>query len=279
MVGSTNVDLVLTVPTLPRPGDTVLGTTSRREAGGKGANQAAALARLGASVALVSAVGDDEPGRWSLGELTDRGVDVSRICVVDRPTGAAVVMVDAAGENAIVVTPGANALVQSPESITSDVLVLSLEVPLDVVISAARVAAAAGTAVVLNAAPARKLPRALLADVAVLVVNEGELAALGGDPAALCDLGPEAVVVTLGAKGCRIVTKARSELLEAVSVPVVDTTGAGDCFTAALAFGVASGWDISRSAHLATAAAGRCVTAVGARGGHPTLPEALALLD
>lgn len=176
------------------------------------------------------------------------------------------------------VSTGANELVVAPETITADVLLLSLEIPIEVVAAAARAAAAAATPVLLNAAPARELPAALLTDVDVLVVNEGELAALGGDALALLDQGPDIVVVTLGGRGCRVVTREGSEHVAAVSAPVVDTTGAGDCFTAALAYGVASGWDITRSAALATAAAGRSVTVAGARGGHPTLSEALAHL-
>lgn len=278
VLGSTNVDLVLAVPALPRAGETVLGTGSRREAGGKGANQAAALARLGADVALVSAVGDDPDGRWSLAELTAVGVDVSGVRQVEQPTGLAVVTVDDSGENSIVVVPGANAAVEAPAIVTADVLVLSLEVPLDAVARAARTAGD-GTLVVLNAAPATDLPAVLLADVDVLVVNEGELARLGGDAAGLLAGGPGAVVVTLGERGCLVVTTEGSSQLPSVAVQVVDTTGAGDCFTAALAFGLGSGWDVLRAARLAVAAAGMCVTAPGARGGQPTLGQVLPLLD
>lgn len=279
VLGSTSVDVVLTVAALPGPGETALATSSRREPGGKGANQAAALARLGADVVLLSAVGDDADGRWSLAQLTERGVDVRGVRSVDRPTGLAVVMVDIAGENAIVVAPGANELVVPPASVTADVVVLSLEVPLDVVAAAARTAAASGALVVLNAAPTVGDLEEVLADTDVLVVNEVELDQLGGDATALVRQGPGAVVVTLGRRGCRVVTADGDEEHAAAAVEVVDTTGAGDCFTAALAFGLASAWPLGRTARFAVAAAGLSVAAPGARGGHPTAQEVLARLD
>lgn len=261
MVGSTNVDLVLTVPSLPRPGETVLATGSSREPGGKGANQAVALARLGASVRLVSAVGDDEPGRWSLAQLA--GIDTSSVAVVDAPTGHAVVTVDPAGENSIVVSPGTNALVSAPSTVDADVVLLSLEVPLHVVVTTAR---AARVPVVLNAAPAQGLPPPLLDDVDVLVVNEQEWDALGRPSSGT-------IVVTLGARGCRLISHGRDWQLPAVPVDVVDTTGAGDTFAAALAFGLGSRWELEESAAFAVRAAACSVRRTGARGGMPTLDE------
>jgi len=268
VVGSTNVDLVLAVRSLPRPGETALATGRRREAGGKGANQAVALARLGASVRLVSAVGDDEDGRWSLAQLA--GVDTGGVAVVDAPTGHAVVMVDASGENSIVVTPGANALVAAPDVVAAEVVLLSLEVPLEVVVATAATARAAGVPVVLNAAPAQELPASLLADVDLLVVNEEEWDALGRPSAG-------AVVVTLGSKGCLVLESGGERRVAAVPVDAVDTTGAGDCFSAALAYGVAQGWPLERSALFATRVAACSVRRPGARGGMPTLAEVSAL--
>jgi ribokinase len=257
VVGSTNVDRVLGVDRLPRPGETVIARSMRREAGGKGANQAAALASLGAEVALYSAVGDDEPGRWSLQVLAAAGVDVTGVTVVPgTTTGAAVVVVSEDAENLIVVEPGANTFATSPESLDADVVLLSLEVPMSAVLTAAR----AGRRVVLNAAPAKPLPAELLAEVEVLVVNEHELALVG-------DVDVPVLVVTRGAAGCRVVDGHGTRDWPAVPTEVVDTTGAGDAFSAAVAFGIGSGWDVDASVRLALEAAARSVAAPGARGG------------
>jgi ribokinase len=266
VVGSTNVDLVLTVPALPVPGETVLGASARREPGGKGGNQAVALARLGAAVTFVSAVGRDADGEWSLSQLAAERVDVGGVARVDAPTGLAVVMVDAAGENSIIVSAGANAGVAPPAVVDTDVLLLSLEVPLETVLAAAATARDAGVPVVLNAAPAQPLPAALLADVDVLVVNETEWSALGRPSTGR-------VVVTLGAAGCRVLEDGRSREVPAVPVDAVDTTGAGDCFAAALCFGIASGWPLEEAAAFAVRAAGLSVTSHGARGGFPRLAD------
>ena len=267
VVGSTNVDLVLPVPSLPRPGETVLGSAVRRLAGGKGGNQAVALARLGAQVRFVSAVGDDADGTWSLEQLVAEGVDVGGVARVDAPTGLAVVAVDPAGENSIVVAPGANAHVTAPTTVDADVLLLSLEVPLSTVSTAA---AATRAPVVLNAAPAQELPADLLAEVDVLVVNESEWEALGGRV-------PGAVVVTLGSRGCRVLEGRREVHVPAVPVEAVDTTGAGDCFAAALAYGVARGWQLPDAAVFAGRAAALSVRVAGARAGLPTLAEVEAV--
>jgi ribokinase len=266
VVGSTNVDLVLHVPSLPRPGETLLGASTRREAGGKGANQAVALARLGADVGLVSAVGDDAEGEWSLAQLRGEGVDVTGVAVVAEPTGLAVVMVDATGENSIVVSPGANTRVAPPAALTADVLLLSLEVPLASVAAAAALGRATGVPVVLNAAPATRLPASLLDDVDVLVVNETEWEALGRPT-------DGRVVVTLGAAGCRVLEEGRSVDVPAAPAAVVDTTGAGDCFAAALALGIGGGQSCADAVPLAVRAAALSVTKPGARGGLPRIAD------
>ena len=269
VVGSTNVDLVLPVRALPVPGETVLGADARREPGGKGGNQAVALARLGAHVRFVSAVGADPEGAWSRARLSEAGVDVTGVATVAAPTGLAVVVVDETGENSIVVSPGANAHVVAPEQLDADVVLLSLEVPLATVAAAAATARRQGVPVVLNAAPAQPLPAALLGDVDVLVVNESEWAALG-EPVV------PAAVVTRGAAGCLVVEHGRAWELSAVRVEaVVDTTGAGDCFAAALAWGLGRGEGLGDAARFASRAAALSVTAAGARGGLPTHDEVL----
>lgn len=270
VVGSTNVDLVHLVDTLPRPGETVISSTFRREPGGKGANQAVALARLGAQVRFVSAVGDDDAGRYSLDLLAVPGLDLSDVAVTPMPTGQAIVLVDARGENCIVVSVGANAFVTAPDHVDADVLVLSLEVPISVVAATASRARRLGVPVVLNAAPATDLPPALLADVDVLVVNETEWAALGRPSAGR-------VVVTRGAVGCLAVEDGRTSEVPAVPVTVVDTTGAGDCFAAALAWQIGSGAGLVDGARFAVRAAALSVTRQGARGLLPTRAQIDAL--
>lgn len=265
VVGSTNVDLVMQVVSLPAPGETVLGA-SRREAGGKGGNQAVALARLGARVRFVSAVGDDPEGWWSRAQLEASGVDVSDVATVDAPTGVAVVVVDAHGENSVVVSPGANAHVLAPAHLDADVLLLSLEVPLATVCAVAALGRRLAVPVVLNAAPARDLPPSLLADVDVLVVNEPEWEALGRPR-------DRVVVVTRGAHGCLVVEPGTSWELAGVPVDVVDTTGAGDCFAGALAWGIGRGFVLGDAVRFASRAAALSVTAPGARGGLPTHQE------
>lgn len=270
VVGSTNVDLVLPVRALPAPGETVLGRDARREPGGKGGNQAVALARLGAHVRFVSAVGDDPEGAWSRAQLLHAGVEVGDVATVDAPTGLAVVVVDETGENSIVVSPGANARVVAPDGLDADVLLLSLEVPLATVTAAAATGRRLGVPVVLNAAPAQHLPPELLAAVDVLVVNETEWAALGSPE-------PSAVVVTRGARGCLVVEHGRTWELPAVPVDrVVDTTGAGDCFAAALAWGLGRGEELGDAVRFASRAAALSVTGPGARGGLPTHDEVLS---
>ena len=205
VVGSINVDVVVRVPRLPAPGETLTGSSVERLPGGKGANQAAALARLGVSTALASAVGADPDGALSLTALD--GVDVTAVRTVEAPTGLAFITVEETGENTIVVVSGANGSVQPPRSCGA--LVVQLEIPIDVV--AASVAAADGL-VVLNAAPATTLPTDLLAGVDVLVVNEGE-ALVVSDRATVTDalaaLVPRVrrgVVVPPGPAGCLVAT-------------------------------------------------------------------------
>lgn len=272
VVGSTNVDLVLAVPVLPQPGETLLAADSRREAGGKGANQATALARLGGDVRFVSAVGEDEPGQWSLEQLAAEGISLTDVAALPGiPTGLAVVVVDGSGENLIVVAPGANSHVVAPSSYDGlDVVLLSLEIPLETVTAAAAGAHAAGVPVILNAAPARQLPSSLLRSLDVLVLNEHELAFLGRDADALRAAGPEAVVVTRGAAGCLVVDGSGARTFPATRSDVVDTTGAGDCFAAALACGVGNRWSIDRGVQLAITAAG---LSIGARGARDALPR------
>ncbi|MFE9653407.1 ribokinase [Micromonospora sp. NPDC006431] len=274
VVGSANMDLAGTAAALPRPGETVLGSDFVMLPGGKGANQAIAAVRAGASCVFLGAIGSDAFGVTLKARITAAGVDTSQLRVVYGASGVALVMVGGAGENAILVTPGANGaftgLTQGELDAVraADVLVAQLEVPVETVTEAAVAARAAGTRVVLNAAPARPVPAELLAAVDLLVVNETEAHALTGrrrdEPDALLDLVPRAVL-TLGADGAWYGDRDGTSVhVPAVKVDVVDETAAGDAFTAALAVGWGEGRDLVDAVHWAAAAGAACARRLGA---------------
>ncbi|MDZ5442411.1 ribokinase [Micromonospora sp. 4G57] len=274
VVGSANMDLIGTAPALPRPGETLLGTDFVMLPGGKGANQAIAAVRAGASCVFLGAIGSDAFGVTLKARITAAGVDTGQLRLVYGASGVALVMVGAEGENAILVTPGANgAFVGLTDGELhavreADVLVAQLEVPVETVTEAAVAARAAGTRVILNAAPARPVPAELLAAVDLLVVNETEARALTGrgrdEPAALLDLVPRAVL-TLGAEGAWYVDRdGRSVHVPPVKVEAVDFTAAGDAFTAALAVAWGEGRELVDAVHWAAAAGAACVRRLGA---------------
>ncbi|MGW3607764.1 ribokinase [Micromonospora sp. NPDC005161] len=251
VVGSSNLDLVVTASRLPRPGETVLGENFRTVPGGKGANQAVAAARAGAACDFVGAVGDDEFGTQMRASLVGAGVGVDGLRTVAGASGIALIAVDRDAENFIVVAPGANGTLTELDAddrariAAADVLLLQLEVPLAAVLQAADWARTEGTTVVLNAAPAAVLPTELLDLVDVLVVNEHEAAVVAGvfsgDPSVLLDALLELVprvVLTRGARGAAYADRRGLRLaVPAPSIDAVDTTAAGDAFTGALAVG------------------------------------------
>jgi len=275
VVGSINLDLVVAVEHHPAPGETVLGADRRELPGGKGANQAVAVARLGAAVAMVGRVGADAQGTRLREGLASEGVDVEHVVVDDdAPSGMALIAVDGDGENTIVVSSGANAHVGAGDVeaardvvASAAVTLLQHEVPVSAVDAAISVA---GGTVVLNPAPVRALTRR----VDVLVPNRGELAALTertGDPTTLArtlDLAG-AVVVTLGKDGVLVVEGEQSERIAAPQVQAVDTTGAGDAFCGALAQALAEGAELVEAARWAVRVAAVSVTRIGAQGGLP----------
>ncbi|MCW3815428.1 ribokinase [Micromonospora sp. DR5-3] len=274
VVGSANMDLVGTAAALPRPGETVLGSDFVMLPGGKGANQAIAAVRAGASCVFLGAIGSDAFGVTLKARITAAGVDTGQLRVVYGASGVALVMVGGAGENAILVTPGANGAFtgltegELDAVRAADVLVAQLEVPVETVTEAAVAARAAGTRVVLNAAPARPVPAELLAAVDLLVVNEPEAYALTGrgrdEPDALLELVPRAVL-TLGADGAWYGDRDGASVhVPAVKVDVVDSTAAGDAFTAALAVGWGEGRDLLDAVHWAAAAGAACARRLGA---------------
>lgn len=274
VVGSINVDLVATVPALPGPGETVLGPAIERHGGGKGANAAVAAARLGAPTALIGAVGGDDLGAGALRELEAEGVDVSAVRVLDGvATGAALIVVDRAGENQIAVGAGANHALEPGavgEAVTTRLdgcgcVVVSAELDDACVLAAVRAATGAGVPCVLNPAPARDGLAAALALGPISTPNAGE-AALLPSPA-----GP--VVETRGADGAVLVAGGTRTAIAAPPVDPVDTTGAGDTLTGALAARIAAGDELEAAARYAVLAAALSVTRPGARGGMPTAAQ------
>ncbi|MFY1695334.1 MULTISPECIES: ribokinase [unclassified Solwaraspora] len=287
VVGSANMDLVATAPRLPQPGETLLGSDFVMVPGGKGANQAIAAARAGGDCVFLGAVGSDAFGVTLTGRLARSGVDTGQLRVVYGASGVAVVMVNAAGENAIVVTPGANAAfhgLTEPELAAvraADVLVAQLEIPLETVLAATTAARQAGARVILNAAPARPLPAELLDTVDLLVVNDAEARAIAGagqeDPAALLTAVRRAVL-TLGAQGAWYVDRdGTHEHVPAFAVETVDSTAAGDAFTGALAVAWGEGRDLVSAVRWASAAGAACVRRLGASVSLPQRAEIDAL--
>ena len=283
VVGSVNVDLVAVGRHMPRPGETVSMERFAEVQGGKGGNQASAAAALGARVHFVGAVGSDHWGEAARADLGGRGVELSGLATVDGTTGVAIILVDDSGENSIAIVPGANAAV-SPEAVEAAlgaigaaeaVVVACLETPLESVQAAARVASARGWRFVLNPAPAPRggLPAELLASASVVTPNETEVEALGGVDALLA-AGAGAVVVTRGGDGTELhLPGAEAMHLEPSRASVVDTTGAGDAFTAALAVGLANGRDLADAVRWASAAGAIATEGFGARGSLATTAQ------
>ncbi|KRB43321.1 PfkB family carbohydrate kinase [Terrabacter sp. Root181] len=266
VLGSLNVDVVTLVERHPLPGETLLGEPGGTFAGGKGGNQAAAAARVGADVAMLARVGDDGPGRAYLDRLAGLGVDTSAVSTSgDAPTGTAFITVDEQGENSIIVVAGANGerdrslVAQAGRLGPGDVLLCSLEVHLDTVADAARAAHSAGARVVLNLAPYAGLPSDVIALADPVVVNESEMRALADS-----DLVPQSLLVTFGAAGARWGTDGVD------GIPVAphelgDTVGAGDAFCGALAAALAGGADRQAAVEAANAAGAAAVRWVGAQ--------------
>lgn len=288
VVGSINQDFVLKGERRPEPGETVTGAELALFPGGKGSNQAIAAARLGADVAILGRVGEDPFGRELVVNLRDNGVDTSRVeAVTDVPTGSAFITVTPDGENAIVVSPGANrrfgpaeVRAASEDLRKARLLLAQLEVEVEAVETAAYTVAGNGGRVLLNLAPPREVSSDLLRLSDPLVVNEHEAAFLLGEDAQtpeesagkLLDLGPPSAVVTLGGAGAILATEDSSRHFPAPEVQVVDTTGAGDAFMGALAAKLAGGALLEEAVTYAVLAGAVAVMREGAQGSLPT-PE------
>ncbi|MER6429798.1 ribokinase [Streptomyces sp900105245] len=289
VVGSANADLVIGVERRPAAGETVLGGDLAVHPGGKGANQAVAAGRLGARTALLARVGDDGHGRLLLDSLRAAGVDTAGVLVGGAPTGVALITVDPSGDNSIVVSPGANfRLVPAdvraavPLLHASRVVSAQLEIPLETVVEVVR-NLAPGSRFVLNPSPPRPLPAEVLAACDPLIVNEHEARVILGDACAsedpadwarlLLTAGPRSVVVTLGAEGALVCDGSGVRRVPPVTVDAVDTTGAGDAFTAALAWRLGAGDAPAEAAACAARVGAAAVTKRGAQESYPTAAE------
>jgi ribokinase len=297
VVGSLNMDLVARAPRIPQPGETIIGGDFHTVPGGKGANQAVAAARLGAQVSMVGRVGHDAFSNPLLDNLAAAGVD--HAFVIPDPeaaTGVALIVVDDAGQNSIVVASGAN-MCLSPADVdaaeltiaAAAVLLLQLESPLETVTRAAELARLRGVTVVLNPAPARSLPAALLSLVDVLIPNESETALLTGmsvnnqaeaEEAAkvLLESGVGGVILTLGGRGALLARDGTAELFPAFAVTPVDTTAAGDAFAAGFAVALAEGESLAEAVRWGNAAGALATTKLGAQPSLPTRQDLEVLL-
>ncbi len=292
VIGSINYDLVVYTQRHPVPGETILGDRFQTFPGGKGANQAIAAARLGADVQMIGRIGQDGFGEELLQNLQLNHVDTTHIMKVPEPTGTALITVDAKGQNSIIVVPGANATLtrQDIDALKTTiqrtkVLVMQLEIPLDVVIHAIDIAYASGITILLNPAPATQIPIETLRKVTFLIPNESELALLSGIEinnfsdcrkavSHLQSLGCNQIILTRGEHGAYYFYQDNQIFAPSFTVPVVDTTAAGDAFIGGLAVALADDLDLHIALLRASAAGALAVTKAGAQ---TSLPEKSAL--
>ena len=288
VIGSLNADLVVRAPHFPKPGETISGEDLHIIPGGKGANQAVAAARQGASVAMIGRVGKDSFGPFLVENLRSDHVNVSHVFVDDSATGTAIIVVDANGQNSIVLSAGANGKVSARDitglDLEAKVLLLQLEIPLESVIHAAKWGRQKGMTVILNPAPARELPDELIANADYIVPNETELSLLTAVPVAdaesaeqaakiLLKRGAKNVIVTLGSQGALFVSEHKTIQAASYQVDVVDTTAAGDAFIGGFASALLRDLEIDEVVKYANACGALAATKFGAQPSLPTKNE------
>ena len=292
VIGSSNVDMVVRTSHLPAPGETILGGEFFMNQGGKGANQAVAIKRLGGNLIFMAKLGNDVLGRQSVGYFKKEGIDTRYIAFdEDSASGVALISVDDHAENSIVVASGANMLLNEQdvdkmleEMCEGDILLMQLEIPLQTVEYAARKAFGKGVKVVLNPAPARSLPKELFRHLYMVTPNRIEAKMLTGIKIAndadvekvaeeICAMGVKNVIITLGSKGCLIREEGVSYRIDAFKVEPIDTTAAGDTFNGALCVGLSEGMDLKQAAVMASKASSIAVTRMGAQSSIPYREE------
>jgi ribokinase len=295
VVGSLNTDLVVRAPRFPQPGETISGEDLQVIPGGKGANQAVAAARLGARVSMLGRVGKDNFGDFLLENLKSNHVDSQLVQRDDASTGTATIIVDSNGQNSIVLSAGANGKV-SPADVDSasfpdhKLLLLQLEIPPETVVSAAKRAHENGLRVILNPAPAQRIPAELIALADFIIPNETELSLLTGLPVndinsteqaarALLEHGAKNVIVTLGSKGALIVTHTQVTQVDTYQVDVVDTTAAGDAFIGGFATALLQDKSLEESVRYGCACGTLATTKFGAQPSLPTKAEVEKLFN
>ena len=288
MVGSSNTDMVIKAAHLPRPGETILGGTFFMNPGGKGANQAVAIARLGGPVTFICKTGSDIFGHQSQQLFEEEGINTSYVFSDSgNPSGVALITVDEKAENCIVVASGANAnllpsdLEKAEEAIErADLVLMQLEVPMETVCFVADIAWQKGKKVILNPAPAHPLPADLLRHLYLITPNETEAemitgvkitdeSSAGEAARALSGMGVQHVIITLGSKGALIYSNGKAEMVPALKVEAVDTTAAGDVFNGALTVALSEGRSLKEAARFACKASAISVTRVGAQSSAP----------
>ncbi|RNC84678.1 MAG: ribokinase [Balneola sp.] len=297
VVGSSNTDMVIYSDRIPRPGETILGGTFKMNPGGKGANQAVAAARLGGNVSFVSSIGSDIFGKESLSNFNEAGIDSQYVSIqAGTPSGVALILVDAQGENSIAVASGANSSITTadidkatPAIQAAQFMLIQLEIPLPIVSYCLEIAEQENCKVILNPAPAQALDDKDLQRISIITPNETEAEILTGitvtdlesarkAATALRDKGIEYVIITLGSQGAYVLTSTMDQIIPTQKVTAVDTTAAGDTFNGALAVALSENMELKEAVAFANRAAAISVTRKGAQASVPFRKELTDLL-
>ena len=288
VIGSSNTDMVIKTSKLPAPGETILGGNFFMNAGGKGANQAVAASRLGGNVSLIARTGDDVFGRQAKQIFESDKINTDYLLTdPHHPSGIALITVDSHGENCIVVAPGANNYltktdikIAREEILRSEIILMQLEIPIETVSYVAEIARKAGIKVILNPAPAAKIPDELLSGLYMITPNETEAELISGIPVLdvesatlaarnLSERGVKVVIITLGSKGALLYAAGKEILVPVPKVEAIDTTAAGDVFNGAIAVAISEGFELENAVEFACKAASISVTRMGAQSSAP----------